>query len=405
MVTWSASVDVIFGGDLVAALGYRTPAGGVVVQAVAPVGLRDRERGTLGFTTSLGFSKKLERIAADPRVGLAFHTRRHGTASTNDYALAQGTAQVVEQPSTAERERVGAAAAAHLGAPKRGVFWDRWLREYYQVRVPVNVGVERLIIWSELDAAGRPKVSGEPLPDRAPEPQRVPRNGTAPRIEVARAARRLRATEHTLLGFAGADGAPMVVPVAIGRDEPGGIWLTSAVELPPGGRRAGLLGHSFKPRTDRARGASTHRLDGRRGRSQYPLRTPHRDRLQGAGEQDTAAASQRRSCEAGREEGTQSRRSRGHMNPDREVRDDRVLRATHWAALVVFAILVPPSSCCGERQATPPNDGRGRSNRISRRSSSDRVTPPARSSSGGHSAPVSGTHHRLVCSEHQRSRG
>jgi hypothetical protein len=247
MVTWSDSVDMILGGDLVAALGYRTPAGGVVVQAVAPVGLRDRERGTLAFTTSLGFSKKLERIAADPRVGLAFHTRRHGTASTNDYVLAQGTAQVVEQPSAAERERVRAAAAAHLGAPKRGVFWDRWLREYYQVRVPVNVGVDRLIIWSELDAAGRPKVSGHPLPDRAPEPQRVPRNGTAPRIDVARAARRLRATEHTLLGFAGADGAPMVVPVAIGRDEPGGIWLTSAAELPPGGRRAGLLGHSFKP--------------------------------------------------------------------------------------------------------------------------------------------------------------
>lgn len=246
-VTWTASVDVIFGGDLVVALGYRTPAGGVVVQAVAPVGLRDRERGTLGFTTSLGFSKKLERIAADPRVALAFHTRRHGTATANEYVLAQGTAQVVETPSVAERERVRTGAAAHLGPPKQGVFWDRWLREYYQVRVPVNVSLDRVIIWSGLDAAGRATVSGEPLPDEVPDPQRPPRNGTAPRIDVARAARRLRATEHTLLGFAGADGAPLVVPVAVGRDEPGGIFLTSAVELPPGGRRAGLLGHSFKP--------------------------------------------------------------------------------------------------------------------------------------------------------------
>ncbi|HUO75266.1 MAG TPA: pyridoxamine 5'-phosphate oxidase family protein [Solirubrobacteraceae bacterium] len=246
-VTWSDGIDVIIGGDLVVALGYRTRAGGVVVQAVAPVGLRDRERGTLGFTTSLGFSKKLERIAADPRVALAFHTRRHGTALTSEYVLAQGTARVIEKPSAAERERVRTNATAHLGPPKQGVFWDRWLREYYQVRVPVDVGVQRLIIWPQLDAAGPPTVSGDPFPDHAPEPQRPPRNGTAPRIDVARAARRLRATEHTLLGFAGADGSPIVIPVAIGRDDPSGIILTSAVELPPGGRRAGLLGHSFKP--------------------------------------------------------------------------------------------------------------------------------------------------------------
>ena len=40
---------------------------------------------------------------------------------------------------------------------------------------------------------------------------------------------------------------PFVVPVSIGADDPSGISLHSAVALPPGGRRAGLLGHSFKP--------------------------------------------------------------------------------------------------------------------------------------------------------------
>ena len=76
----------VLAGDLTAALGYRTPAGGVVVQAVAPIGLRDREAGTVGFTTSLGFSKKLERIERDPRVAMAFHAREHGrcdSASTS----------------------------------------------------------------------------------------------------------------------------------------------------------------------------------------------------------------------------------------------------------------------------------------------------------------------------------
>lgn len=248
IATWPDNIDAIFGGDLAVALGYRTPAGGVVVQAVAPIGLRDRQRGTLGFTTSLGFSKKLERIALDPRVALAFHTRRHGTASTSEYVLAQGRARVIAQPSTAEVERMRAAAAAYLGPPKRGLLWDRWLREYYQVRVPVEVVVERLIVWRGLDAAGTPEVSVCPLPERGPAPQRAPRNGTAPRIDVPRAARRLRATDHTLLGFAGADGLPLIVPVAIGPHDRTGILLTSAVELPAGGRRAGLLGHSFEPK-------------------------------------------------------------------------------------------------------------------------------------------------------------
>jgi hypothetical protein len=51
MIAWDDEIDEILGGDLTAALGYRTPAGGVVVQAVAPIGMRDRAAGTIGFTT------------------------------------------------------------------------------------------------------------------------------------------------------------------------------------------------------------------------------------------------------------------------------------------------------------------------------------------------------------------
>ena len=116
-VVWADELEALFAADLTAALGYRTPAGGVVVQAVAPIGLHDRERGTLGFTTSLGFSKKLERLALDPRIAMA--------------------------------------------------------------------------------------LIGEPLASEQAAPQRAPRNGTGPRVDVERAAGRLRATAHTLLGDAG----------------------------------------------------------------------------------------------------------------------------------------------------------------------------------------------------------
>ena len=246
-VIWDDDLDDIFAGDLTVGLGYRTPAGGVVVQAVAPIGLRDRGRGTLGFTTSLGFSKKLERIAADPRVALAFHAREHGRATATHYVLAQGTASVIEQPSDAMRSLIRTQANAYLGPPREGWFWDRWLREYYVSRVPVEVTVTRIVSWPTLDAAGGAQsVQGEPLPLQPAGPQRPPKNGVGPRIDVARAAKRLRATTHTLLGYAGADGAPVVVPVEIGADDERGIALRSATPLPPGGRRAGLLGHSYR---------------------------------------------------------------------------------------------------------------------------------------------------------------
>jgi hypothetical protein len=246
-VSWDDEVEEVFAGDLTTALGYRTPAGGVVVQAVAPIGLHDRAAGTLGFTTSLGFSKKLERIANDPRVALAFHAREHGRSGRAAYVLAQGIARVVAKPSPADRERVQTQAAAYLGKPRQGRFWDRWLREYYTVRVPVFVEVDRIVVWPDLRCAGPPRVLGEPVPPDPAEPQPPPKNGTGPRVEAARAARRLGATAHQLLGFAGVDGRPVVLPVEVGEARADGLALTSAAPLPPGGRRAGLLGHSYRP--------------------------------------------------------------------------------------------------------------------------------------------------------------
>jgi len=246
-VTWDDETDAILDGDLTAALGYRTPLGGTVVQAVAPIGLRDRAAGEAGFTTSLGFSKKLVAFARDPRVALAFHAREHGTATSPRYLLVQGRATVVERPSAAEVAEVAALAAARLGPPKRGVFWDRWLREYYQVRVPVRVAVERIVTWPDLRCEGPPVVAGPALPEAPPPAQRVPRGGTGPRVDAARAGARVRGCAHALLGFDGADGWPVVVPVEVTAADATGLRLRAAAPLPAGGRRAGLLGHSYRP--------------------------------------------------------------------------------------------------------------------------------------------------------------
>src|SRR5918912_1103063 len=247
--SWPDEVDKVIDGDLTAALAYVTPAGGTVVTAVAPIGLRDRVAGTIGFTTSLGFGRKLERIKRNPRIALAFHAREHGHASQPLYVLVQARVTEVTSPdpefiATAIAPR----AARYLGPARRGrLFWDRWLREYYLDRVLVTGAVVRVAAWPDLACRGSPAVFGEPLP-QSPMAQRPPTGGTAPRVDVARAAARLARQAHTLLGFVQADGFPAVLPVTVAGAGPQGIALEAAGGLlPPGGRRAGLLGHSYRP--------------------------------------------------------------------------------------------------------------------------------------------------------------
>src|SRR5579862_9540440 len=102
-VRWPDEVDEVLTGDLTAAAAYVTPAGGAVISAVCPIGIDRRDVGEVGFTTSLGFGKKLERIIADPHVALAYHSREHGFSASPAFVLTQGTALVDIRPS---RERL-----------------------------------------------------------------------------------------------------------------------------------------------------------------------------------------------------------------------------------------------------------------------------------------------------------
>jgi Pyridoxamine 5'-phosphate oxidase len=246
---WSDEIDEIIGGDLTAGLAYVTPAGGAVVTAVAPIGLRDREAGTVTFTTSLGLDRKLERIRRNPQVALAYHAREHGFSDSSSYVLVQGRATFDMDPDEDYlRGVVSPAAERFMGPPKEGrLFWDRWLREYYRVRIPVQVQVDRIVRWLDLACQGEPEVLGKPLPDGPPEPQRAPKKGAGPRVDAARAARRLGELPHRLAAWRDADGYPMVLPFALGEAGEPGIAITApAGTAPPGERRAGLLSHDYR---------------------------------------------------------------------------------------------------------------------------------------------------------------
>ncbi len=248
--TWSDAADEIIGGDLTAGVAYVTPAGGAVVTAVAPIGLRDRDAGTVTFTTSLGFGRKLDRLRQEPRMALAYHARDHGFSDRPEFVLVQGRATIVEEPDRAYLETVVQPAAERfLGPPRRGVFWDRWLSAYYGDRVPVHLDVERVVVWPDLRCAGEPEVFGAPLPAESAPPQAPPKKGAGPRVEVDAAQRKLAALPHGLLAHVQADGYPAVLPVKIGAPGAAGITLNAADRvLPPGGRRAGLLAHDYRPK-------------------------------------------------------------------------------------------------------------------------------------------------------------
>ena len=113
--------------------------------------------------------------------------------------------------------------------------------------MPVHVDVKRVVVWRDLECSGKLEVQGEPLPPAPPAPQDPPKKGTGPRVDVRRAARRLRAMPHTLIAFRIADGYPGVLPVRIEGEEDRGLRLAlgSGDPPPPGGRRAGLLGHRY----------------------------------------------------------------------------------------------------------------------------------------------------------------
>ncbi len=246
-VRWTAEIDEILGGDLTVGIGMPTGMRGVSLATVTTLGLRDRDAGTVAFTTSLGFGRKLERIADDPRLAVAYHTRQHGQTDRPGYVLVQGRASIGACRS-ADLDEVLERAGRLLGQTATGWFWDRWLRVYYRDRVLVTVTAERLLWWPEGDTTRDPQVFGAPLPATDALSQDPPHNATVARVPVDKTLRVAQKLPHQLVGVVQADGMPLVLPTQTSGRSGDALRLdVPSPLLPRGSRRAGFLAHDFRP--------------------------------------------------------------------------------------------------------------------------------------------------------------
>ena len=241
---WPVEARDVMAGDQTVALGYRTPAGGVVVLPVSTMGMFDEAAGTVTFTTPFAGYRKLERIRSDGRVALAYHAREHGAAQTPAFVEVHGHATFPDRPDDDFLADLYGERWGRFSPPRhRGRVWD-WLgREYYDLRLPITVHVHRISVWSDLAATGAPTVVGAPPPAESPTPQPSPKNGTAPRVSPSRYRRRLERSRHAIAGWTGADGYPVLRPVETVRE--GDRLRLAAATMPPAHRRAGLLTHWF----------------------------------------------------------------------------------------------------------------------------------------------------------------
>jgi hypothetical protein len=246
-VTWSDEVDEILAGDLAVGLAYLTPAKGVMISPMAPLGIRDRKAGTVTLSSSLALWKKLDRMRRNPGVAVAYHTRDHAFTNRPGFVLVQGRASFETTPDREWLESITPQWDKFLGERSTGLI-GRTQRVYYWERIAINVQIERILHWHDTSGTGEPEVFGSPVPP-PPQPQRPPAKGTGPRENPGKVAGSVNKLRNTLLGWCGSDDIPDVVPVSSAEETRDGVRLKVPTgRVPLGGRRAGLTAHQFQPK-------------------------------------------------------------------------------------------------------------------------------------------------------------
>ena len=115
---------------------------------------------TIDVNTGLGYPKKADDAARNPRVALLFSDPTGSGLESPPQVLVQGTAEVDDADLAANRERNRRESAAKLPRA-RGMQPPGWLRgpfDWYLSRIYVHVRPERVFAWPHGDPVAEPEV-------------------------------------------------------------------------------------------------------------------------------------------------------------------------------------------------------------------------------------------------------
>ena len=183
----------------------------------------------IDVTTGLGYPKKANDAAANPKVALLFSDPTGSGLTHAPMVLVQGTADVDDRDLTANRDRYSRESAEKLpeAASKQPPDFLKDRFGWYYKRIYVHVRPERVYLWPDGDATVEPRLLDSHMEevrsghDEEPDEYHAPPDGTATtwdqRIEELG-----RRYDSAVLSLVAPDGFPFSIRVPIEVDRQGG---------------------------------------------------------------------------------------------------------------------------------------------------------------------------------------
>jgi hypothetical protein len=184
----------------------------------------------IDVTTGLGYPKKADDAAANPRVALLFSEPAGSGLELPPAVLVQGTADVDDRDLDANRERYERESVAKLPAiaPMTPPAFVRRFLAWYYARIYVHVRPERVYVWEQGDFGREPALfdvhieevrSGHSEEPEAPRAQPAGR-ATAWDGRIDQLGTRFRTA---VLSFVAPDGFPFSVRLPVRADRDAGV--------------------------------------------------------------------------------------------------------------------------------------------------------------------------------------
>jgi pyridoxamine 5'-phosphate oxidase-like protein len=209
----------------------------------------------IDVTTGLGYPKKADDAARNPRVSLLFSDPTGSGLERPPGVLVQGTAEVDDRDLPANRERYARESVAKLPATKE-MYPPKFIAgmfDWYFTRVYVHVRPERVFVWPGGDFTAEPQLFDTHLEEVRSHHSEEPEMAHPAALRGAATwddrMEELRRQRTAVLTIVAPDGFPMSCRVTIEPDRPGNrVRLGELPEcMPATAGRACLCAHEHHP--------------------------------------------------------------------------------------------------------------------------------------------------------------